>query len=234
MAASAVGTAGRPEPVPRPQLPDSHPLVLSLFALTVVSGLIDAVSYLGLGHVFAANMTGNVVVVGFALAGAPGFSVLGSTVALAAFLLGAGLAGRVAGPRSASGRGRRLRVALVLEVVLHGAAAVGVFAWGTAGAAQYVLVAVLALAMGLRTGIVRTLGVPDLTTTVLTMTLAGLAADSRPAGGAAPRQRRRAVAVAAMVAGAASGAVLVRHGQAGWALVSAAGPAGVTFLLYRE
>ena len=48
-----------------------------LLGLTVVSGLIDAVSYLGLGHVFTANMTGNVVVLGFAAAGAPGFSVVG-------------------------------------------------------------------------------------------------------------------------------------------------------------
>nr|WP_254553238.1 YoaK family protein [Kitasatospora sp. MMS16-BH015] len=216
-------------PVPGAQLGDGHPVVLALFALTVVSGLVDAVSYLALGHVFAANMTGNVVVIGFALAGAPGFSVLGSTVALAAFLLGAGAAGRLA-----AGAGRwRLRAALVLEVVLHGAAAVAVFGWGTAGALQYVLVAVLALAMGLRTGTVRTLGVPDLTTTVLTMTLAGLAADSRPAGGTAPRQRRRVLAVVTMVAGAASGAALVRHGQTGWALVAAAALAGATVALPR-
>src|SRR5580704_12648879 len=56
-----------------PQGP-SHPLVLSLATLTVVSGVVDAVSYFGLGHVFTANMTGNVVLIGFALAGAPGFS----------------------------------------------------------------------------------------------------------------------------------------------------------------
>ena len=47
------------------------PLVVTLAALTVVSGFVDAVSFLGLGHVFTANMTGNVVLIGFAAAGAP-------------------------------------------------------------------------------------------------------------------------------------------------------------------
>lgn len=64
-------------------------LVAVLLGLTVVSGLIDAVSYLGLGHVFTANMTGNVVVLGFAAAGAPGFSVPHTLTSLCCFLLGA-------------------------------------------------------------------------------------------------------------------------------------------------
>lgn len=62
-----------PAPVPR-----RTTLPAALTVLTVVSGIVDAVSYLGLGRVFAANMTGNVVIIGFAAAGAPGFSVLGS------------------------------------------------------------------------------------------------------------------------------------------------------------
>src|SRR4051794_38326000 len=59
-----------------------------LVGLTVVPGLVDAVSYLALGHVFVANMTGNVVFLGFALAGAPGLSAPASLAALGAFLLG--------------------------------------------------------------------------------------------------------------------------------------------------
>ena len=55
--------------------------VVTLAALTVVSGFVDAVSFLGLGHVFTANMTGNVVLLGFAAAGAPGFSVAASLCA---------------------------------------------------------------------------------------------------------------------------------------------------------
>ncbi|MFI2608913.1 YoaK family protein [Kitasatospora sp. NPDC018619] len=224
-----------PPPQPSgPQIHDRHPLALALFALTVVSGLIDAISYLGLGHVFTANMTGNVVVVAFALAGAPGFSVAGSLTSLAAFLLGAGAAGRLAIRQGGRHRAVRLRTALVLEVALYGAAAALAFARSLEGPAQYPVIALLALAMGIRNGTVRGLGVPDLTTTVLTLTLTGLATDSRLAGGTAPRRRRKVLSVVTMLAGAAPGAVLVLHGQTAWALVAAAALAGLTVLLYRE
>ncbi|MFJ6619871.1 DUF1275 family protein [Kitasatospora sp. NPDC091335] len=175
-----------PPPVPGPKIHDRHPLALALFGLTLVSGLIDAVSYLGLGHVFTANMTGNVVVIAFALAGAPGFSVTGSLTSLVAFLLGALLAGRLATRHAGTRRPAQLRTVFVLEAALYGAAAVVVFAWSADGPAQYAVIALLALAMGIRNGTVRGLGVPDLTTTVLTLTLTGLAADSRLAGGTAP------------------------------------------------
>ncbi|GAA3004542.1 YoaK family protein [Kitasatospora sp. NPDC127116] len=224
-----------PPPQPSgPQIHDRHPLALALFALTLVSGLIDAVSYLGLGHVFTANMTGNVVVVAFALAGAPGFSVVGSLTSLAAFLLGAGVAGRIATRQGATRRPARLRAAFALEAVLHAAAAAVLFVRSPEGFAQYAVIALLALAMGIRNATVRGLGVPDLTTTVLTLTLTGLAADSRPAGGTAPRQRRKILSVVTMLAGAVPGALLVLHGQIAWALVASAVLAALTVLLYRE
>lgn len=78
--------------------------------LTVVTGLVDAVSYLALGHVFVANMTGNVVFLGFAEGGAPGLSAL---AALAAFLVGAVAGGRLA-IRSGEHRGRQLRSAMTV------------------------------------------------------------------------------------------------------------------------
>src|ERR1700681_72518 len=71
------------------------PLPPLLLALTVVTGLVDAFSYLVLGHVFVANMTGNVVFLAFALMGAPGFSVPASIAALTSFGLGAAIGGRV-------------------------------------------------------------------------------------------------------------------------------------------
>ncbi|MFD8704116.1 YoaK family protein [Kitasatospora sp. NPDC059648] len=223
-----------PPPVPGPKIHDRHPLALALFGLTLVSGLIDAVSYLGLGHVFTANMTGNVVVIAFALAGAPGFSVTGSSTSLVAFLLGALLAGRIATRDAGIRRPAQLRTVFLLEVALYGAAAAVVFVRGTDGPAQHAVIALLALAMGIRNGTVRGLGVPDLTTTVLTLTLTGLAADSRLAGGTALRQRRKILSVATMLAGAAPGAVLVLHGRTAWALVASAVLAGGTLLLYRE
>ncbi|MBW8817477.1 MAG: DUF1275 domain-containing protein [Streptomyces sp.] len=185
-------------------------LVAVLLGLTVVSGLIDAVSYLGLEHVFTANMTGNVVVLGFAAAGAPGFS-------------GAAAGGRVAVRLGGGSRRTWARLTLAAEAVLLGISAVVAFAAPGATATAYTLIAVTAFAMGLRNATVRKLGVPDLTTTVLTMTLTGLAADSRAGGGPGTRSPRRTASVIAMVAGATLGAWLVLHHGLGIPLAIAAG-----------
>ncbi|MBE8475689.1 DUF1275 domain-containing protein [Streptomyces sp. 3R004] len=185
-------------------------LVPVLLALTTVSGLIDAVSYLGLGHVFTANMTGNVVVLGFAAAGAPGFSVPHTLTSLVAFMIGAAVGGRIA---LSLGRGARrtwVRRTLAAEALLLAASTVVAFAAPDDTATVYTLIAVTAFAMGLRNATVRKLGVADLTTTVLTMTLTGLAAD-----GPGTRRARRTAAVAAMIAGAALGAWLVVHHDLG-------------------
>ncbi|MEU8763611.1 YoaK family protein [Streptomyces sp. NPDC048659] len=195
---------------------DPHgPLPPLMLALTVVTGLVDAVSYLGLGHVFVANMTGNVVFLGFALAGADGLSALASVVSLVSFLAGA-LAGGRFGVRFAAHRGRLLASAMGVQVVLLAGAFGAALAGGAEpdAAVRYTLIVLLGLAMGLQNAAVRRLGVPDLTTTVLTLTLTGLAADSGAAGGAAPRPGRRIVSVLAMFLGALIGAVLLKTGLA--------------------
>ncbi|WP_442789284.1 YoaK family protein [Kitasatospora sp. NBC_01302] len=216
------------------QIRDRHPLALALFALTAVSGLIDAVSYLGLGHVFTANMTGNVVVIAFALVGTPGFSVAGSLTSLAAFLLGSVLAGRLALRHPDARRVRWLRAALLTETALQGAATAVAFTSSGGRAREEALIALLAVAMGLRNGTVRKLGVPDLTTTVLTLTLTGLAADSSLAGGDNPRLGRRLYAVLAMLAGAAPGAALVIHGHLAWTLLASTVLVAAITVGYRE
>lgn len=198
------------------------PLVVVLLVLTVVSGLIDAVSYLGLHHVFTANMTGNVVVLGFAAAGAPGFSVSHTAASLGCFLAGAVIGGRVARWLGGGSRRTWARVTLAAEAVLVGAASVVAFAAPDATGTTYAVIALTALAMGLRNATVRKLGVPDLTTTVLTMTLTGIASDSRLAGGKGTHSPRRAAAVVAMLAGALLGAWLVLdHGLGVPLLISA-------------
>ncbi|MFJ1805323.1 MULTISPECIES: YoaK family protein [unclassified Streptomyces] len=199
------------------------PLVPVLLTLTVVSGLIDAVSYLGLGHVFTANMTGNVVVLGFAAAGAPGFSIPHTATSLGCFLVGAVVGGRVSLGLGAGSRRRWTRTTLAAEAVLVGvSAAVAFAAPDDAPVTIYSVIALTAFAMGLRNATVRKLGVADLTTTVLTMTLTGLASDSRAAGGAGPHSPRRTASVIAMVVGAALGAWLVlRYGIAVPLLVGA-------------
>src|SRR5438552_15173543 len=77
-----------------PSRPDPLPWVLSV--LTVTTGLVDAVSVLGLGRVFTANMTGNVVFLGFAAAHVPEFSAARCRCALLAFLIGAVAGGALA------------------------------------------------------------------------------------------------------------------------------------------
>lgn len=181
-----------------------------LLVLTVVTGLVDAVSYLKLGHVFVANMTGNVVFLGFAVAGAQDFSVSASLVAIAAFLVGA-LAGGRLGSSMVEHRTRFFAIAIVVKLALVGVASIFAIAMADGGLVQYGLIVLLALAMGLQNAAARFLAVPDLTTTVLTLTLTGLAADSTPAGGSNPRVARRLLATGAMFLGAAVGAFLVLH-----------------------
>lgn len=179
--------------------------------LTVVSGLVDAVSYLGLGHVFTANMTGNVVLLGFAAAGAPGFSIPASLASLGSFLVGAACAGRIT--LHIGSRRRWLLTAMAIEGVLAGAAAVVASSTSTIGSGwpRYAVIVLMAFAMGVRNSTIRRLAVPDVTTTVLTMTLTGLAADSTLAGGTNPKVGRRTAAVVAMLVGAIVGAALFLH-----------------------
>jgi uncharacterized membrane protein YoaK (UPF0700 family) len=187
------------------------PLPPLLVALTLVTGLVDAFSYLVLGHVFVANMTGNVLLLGLALVGAPGFSAASSLLALAAFSLGSLLGGRIAGALG-SHRGRHLAVSTLVQVSMFalGAVLVAVVGVPVRPGDHEVLVALLAVAMGLQNATARALAVPDLTTTVLTQTITGLTAD----GVAGARQGRRLVAVSAMLLGAVLGGALALHGRA--------------------
>ncbi len=200
-------------------------LYLSLFVLTFVSGLIDAASVLGLGHVFIANMTGNIVFLAFAFAGVPGLSVMRSGLALAAALIGGILAGNLDTRFPWRNRTTWLSIASFLESLFVGAAALT--AWKSSASLQSdmtlcTIIALTGIAMGLRNGTVRRLGVPDLTTTVLTMTVASLAFDSRLAGGSDARWHIRIASIVCMFAGAFAGAILLRHSLAGVLTVSAA------------
>jgi uncharacterized membrane protein YoaK (UPF0700 family) len=195
-----------------------------LLALTMVTGIVDAVSFLGLGHIFTANMTGNVVFLGFAAAGAAGLSVARSAAALAAFGIGAVLAGRMEAKMRAGPRQRWVGGAFAIEAALLFASAAIAAGSGadltSRGTVLYAVIVFTGLAMGIRNGTVRKLGVADLTTTVLTLGIAGLAADSSLAGGANPGWSRRTASVATMFAGAALGAWLLRSSLA-WALGTA-------------
>lgn len=212
---------------------DEQYLLAVLMILTLCSGLIDAVCYLGLGHVFTANMTGNVVVVGFALAGAPGFSVTATLTSLFVFLIGALCGGRIA--LRVARRSQLLFIAIAIEAVFVGAAAVIAATAVTVatGWGRYAAIAILAFAMGIRNSVIRRLAVPGINTTVLTMTLTGIAADSILAGGTSPKLGRQTTAVLAMLLGALISAALYLHLGPGLPLAISAGCAAVAAVTLR-
>jgi uncharacterized membrane protein YoaK (UPF0700 family) len=181
-----------------------------LLGLTTVTGVVDSVSILALGRVFVANMTGNVVFVGFAVAGAAGFSLAASLVGLVGFLLGAGAGGQLVA-RLAEHRTRLFAVTVSVELtlLLVGTVVIGLSS-PLSSRERDVVVALLALAMGMQNAVARHLAVPDLTTTVLTMTLTGIASDIRHRQYGASLLRRL-LAVASMFAGAVIGATVVIH-----------------------
>ena len=180
--------------------------------LTFVTGVVDATSYLSLGHVFVANMTGNIVFLGFGIAGAGGISVWASLTALASFLGGGVVGGRV-GYALAHDRERHLRVAVGIQTLLVAAALIVAAVVGDdfGTSVRYSLIVLLAAAMGIQNAAARKLAVPDLTTTVLTLTLTGIASDSRLAGGQGARIGRRGLAIVSMLLGALIGGLLVLH-----------------------
>ncbi|PWC63823.1 hypothetical protein TSH7_11840 [Azospirillum sp. TSH7] len=196
--------------------PVAAPLPWLLMLLSVTTGLVDATSVLGLDKVFTANMTGNIVFLGFAAAGTPGFDVAPYLTAISAFLIGALVAGRTGKAHVGRPLRRWLLSAAAIEAGLLWLAAL--LAWLRQGgeaashsAGFYGIILLTALAMGFRNATIRQLKVPDLTTTVLTLTLTGLAADSRLAGGADTNWIRRIGSVVAIFIGAAIGAALVTH-----------------------
>ena len=208
-----------------PAGPGWGPLPELLLALTLVTGIVDAVSILALGRVFVANMTGNVVFAGFALTGAPGFSLGASLFALAGFLAGAYLGGRITA-KVGRDHALHLRAATVSELAALAAALIVAVSAGGAAAYQgtlhlatgtatfgtaviYALAAILAVAMGIQNAVARALAVPDLTTTVLTMTLTAIGHDPRSGHRGHIMLSRRILVVATMLAGAVTGAELV-------------------------
>jgi uncharacterized membrane protein YoaK (UPF0700 family) len=187
-----------------------HPLTRTLLVLTLTTGVIDAACYLGLGRVFAANMTGNIVLLGFGIAGSSGLPVVAPLVSLAAFLCGAVAGGRMGAMLPA--KEARLSRAMLVEVGFTTLATVIaiVFDITPDRFSGDLIIALLAFAMGVRNATVRRLKIADLSTTVLTMTLTGLAADSQLAGGDGKGNWRRGAAVGSMLVGAVAGALLVK------------------------
>ena len=121
-------------------------------------------------------------------------AVTGLVDAVSYLRLGRALAGgRVAHALAAARPGRWLSTVFTGEALILGVVAAltatGVLPF--AGSGRFATIALLAAALGVQNSTVRHLGAPDLTTTVLTLTLTGLAADSTLAGGPGAKPHRR-------------------------------------------
>ncbi|WP_460358506.1 YoaK family protein [Mycobacterium sp. ZZG] len=185
--------------------------VTALLLLTFTTGLIDAVSVLVLGHVFVANMTGNVIFLGFWFVPHSGVDLTAAIVAFVGFVLGTIIGGRLSRHLDADVR-MWLTTALGLEVVLLALLAI----LAGAGVLDYrddtklILIAGLAVTFGCQNATARQFGIQELSTTVLTSTIVGLGFDSRLAGGTGEGEKLRYGVVATMCAGAVVGATLTR------------------------
>ncbi len=195
-----------------PQLDRDRLGLLATVTLTFVTGIVDAVGYLGLDRVFTGNMTGNIVILGMGVAGADDLPVLGPAIALAGFTAGAFAAGLALRGRPAASWDTRVTVllgtgALVLVVLTAAAVITGDSPTATG---QVVIATAVAAVMGQQAMVARALAVKDMTTVVVTSTLASLAGETWPAGVRGAVGNRRLAAIVVIFLGAVAGALLLR------------------------
>ena len=210
----------------------------ALLGMTTVTGLVDAVSFLSLGRVFTANMTGNLVILAFATARVSGLSIARSSTALLSFLVGAILGGRIMSRAIPEAPIQFAAKAFLLEIAfLFGASLCAIGFKGQLledSLQSFALIALMALAMGTRNAAVRKLAIPDLTTTVLTLTITGIGADSWLAKGNNPRLGRRLASIAAMFVGAALGAVVIDYSISAVLWLATAVSAACSAVMFRS
>jgi uncharacterized membrane protein YoaK (UPF0700 family) len=207
----------------RPLFPVDHQFIAGLLILTASTGCIDAVSYLALDKVFTGNMTGNVLFIGFSLVGAGTAPLLNNVIALLGFALGSIIGGRVVGRNAQKGLPRSSRGILIGgAAVIIALAIYWVIVHTLAFPALLTVTALLAMVMGAQVSAVKPVGNSDVTTIVVTNTLANLARDSRLAGGKGKNWFPRLAAILAMGIGAAIGAALTTYVSGPIGLVGAA------------
>ncbi|MFA1544968.1 YoaK family protein [Actinomadura chokoriensis] len=196
--------------------------------LALVSASTDAISYLGLGHVFTANMTGNTALLGIGIAAGKAGAALRPACALAGFVLG------VVVSQLLVGRRRLLASCLAAELVPLAAW----FGWWHAmdepahGPPRYGYILLAGIAMGLQSGAVTRLGVRGVTTVFITGTITSLTADltGRLRGRPLPRPPSHPLQVSVLVfflAGVVAGAYAFRY----WGGTAALVPLGILAVL---
>src|SRR4051812_25911528 len=179
MATTTPSTSRRAATAAR-RLSAAHIRDLLLVALTFSSGAIDAISYLALGKVFTAFMTGNIVFLGLRLGHSDVQDLFRVCLALIAFAAGSFAAIKVVTPTMGVGIWpRRVSVSLAIGALLQ---FVFLVVWlvcsGRPGPATgQLLTGISALAMGMQTGAVVSLGLRATFTTAATATVVNLMGD---------------------------------------------------------
>lgn len=183
--------------------------VVGLLLLTFATGLVDAISVLVLGHVFVANMTGNVIFLGFWFVPHSGVDLTAALVAFGGFVFGTVIGGRFARHLDEHTRTwlfAALGMEVVVLVVLSILAGTGVLDYRDN--TKLILIAGLAITFGAQNATARLFGIQELSTTVLTSTIVGIGFDSRLAGGTGHREKLRYSVVLTMLGGAVVGATM--------------------------
>ncbi len=207
--------------------------VAALLLLTFATGLVDAISVLVLGHIFVANMTGNIIFLGFWFVPRAGVDLTAAIVAFVGFLTGTVIGGRL-GRHFGTQTRRWLTTALGSEVVvlvtLSILAGMGVLSYHAN--TKLFLICGLATAFGIQNATARQFGIQELSTTVLTSTVVGIGVDSRLAGGTGRREKLRYSVIFTMCGGAIVGATVSRFTVAS-VIALAAVVVAVSLLIFR-
>lgn len=211
-----------PDTAPTTVATDRHARLslAGLLTLTVSTGVIDAVSYLALDHVFTGNMTGNFLFVGFALVGTGAIPLVNNLAAILGFGLGAVVGTRVVGHGARHFTHRSSVLLLTAGALLAALVVVWAVVGELEGAALVVFTAILAMVMGVQVAAVKPIGNTDVTTIVVTNTYVNVVRDSPLSGGTGSRWFPRTAAIVAMCLGATIGALLVHHVN-GWTALAA-------------
>ena len=187
---------------------------LLLNALAISSGAVDAISFLALGKVFSAFMTGNVAFLGLRVAGASAPGGVAIVVSMAAFAVGVYLSTRIVRPSEGTGMWpQRVTVALGVSLIAH---AVFLAVWFASNGqpsidVAHVLLGSWGLAMGMQSAAVRTLHVEGVFTTAATATIILLVGDMTTWSATVAERRRLASVLVSLFVGATAGGLLLVH-----------------------
>src|SRR6266403_1313916 len=187
---------------------------LLLNALAVSSGAVDAISFLALGKVFSAFMTGNIAFLGLRVAGASAPGGVAIVVSMVAFAVGVYLSTRIVKPSEGSGMWpQRVTVALGVSLIAHAAFLAVWFASNGQPSIDvaHILLGSWGFAMGMQSAAVRTLHVDGVFTTAATATIIFLSGDLANWSATTGERRRLAGVLVSLFVGATAGGLLLVH-----------------------